>query len=254
MVLNIISLNVRGLGNKLKRKSVFEFYRNKCHVLCLQETHATDENLTIWKNEWGGQVIASNGTSSARGVMMLFKHNFPGTISQVQKDVDGRFVCCKIEVDNSTIALANIYAPNNDVPEFFEKQFRTAFECHNQMVIVGDYNTVMDPELDRKDSQNNNKKAAAKIHALIDELRLNEIWRLRHPESKRYSWIKLFPSERASRIDYAIISQGLSDVVHDTYYLNGVCTDHSAFFVGFNFKDDDRGAGYWKMNCSLSKN
>ena len=54
MSVKIISINVRGLSNKNKCRSIFKYYRDRCDILCLQETHSIEETNNIWKNEWGG--------------------------------------------------------------------------------------------------------------------------------------------------------------------------------------------------------
>ena len=73
MVINIVSINVRGIREVTKRTAIFDFYRNKCDVLCLQETHCSEPDEQIWKSEWGGQIVFSNGTSAARGVAICCK-------------------------------------------------------------------------------------------------------------------------------------------------------------------------------------
>ena len=74
MTLNLISLNVRGIRDEIKRKKIFQFYNEKrCDVLCLQETHSTKEDEIEWKLEWGGNIIFTHGQSNARGCAMLFR-------------------------------------------------------------------------------------------------------------------------------------------------------------------------------------
>ena len=67
MVLNIVSLNVRGIRDAEKRCSIFNFYRNKCNILCLQETHSTLADEAMWRSEWGANIMFSHGESNARG-------------------------------------------------------------------------------------------------------------------------------------------------------------------------------------------
>ena len=56
---------------------------------------------------------------------------------------------------------------------------------------------------------------------------------------------------RASRLDYAVMSMYLSNKVHSSFYLNGIKTDHSAFFLGLELRSAERGKSYWKMNTSI---
>ena len=92
-VVNIISLNARGLADLNKRKSVLEFYTKRCSILCLQETHATEgEVQKYFEQQWQGVGVFSNGTSSARGVCILVKRCLNAKIIQPRTDTEGRFV------------------------------------------------------------------------------------------------------------------------------------------------------------------
>ena len=254
--LNVLSLNVRGLREVNKRRQIFDFYRKKCHILCLQETHSVQEDEVVWTSEWGGQVYYSHGTNMARGVAILIQKDFPIKIEKTILDNAGRYIVMLLSTgDNQRICLSNIYAPNKDSPQFFQDIFLKSFELSEKMVIVGDYNTVLNVELDRNQCQNlsNNNKSTEKLRSLMDELKLCEIWRDRNDGIRRYSWYRSIGHKviQRSRLDYAIISAGLADVVHDTFYLNGLRSDHSAFFVGLLLQSNERGPGYWKFNTTL---
>ena len=54
--LEIVSFNVRGLNDFVKRKDVFDFLRNsKADIICLQELHVTSETEKLFKSQWGGR-------------------------------------------------------------------------------------------------------------------------------------------------------------------------------------------------------
>ena len=69
-----------------------------------------------------------------------------------------------------------------------------------------------------------------------------------NPNSKRYSWYKCRPSLIASRIDFALVSQGISDMCENTGYTTGIKSDHLAFYTYFLIRSEPRGRGYWKLN------
>ena len=86
----------------------------------------------------------------------------------------------------------------------------------------------------------------------MEDLLLTDIWRDRNAETRRYSWYRKskFNSGKTptSRIDYALISAGISDIVHNVMYIAEVESDHSAFFLGLEPHNLERGPGYWKLN------
>ena len=61
-------------------------------------------------------------------------------------------------------------------------------------------------------------------------------------------------ARQASRIDNALIANGLLDEVYDTFYMTGIKSDHSAMCVILELTKESRGPGYWKFNSSLLKN
>ena len=261
MVVNIISLNVRGIKNSIKRRAIFDHYRSRCDWLCLQETHLTEQTCKTWANEWGGQIIFSHGETNARGVAICVKKQSNCCISNVYSDHEGRYCAINVEQNGKNVRVCNIYAPNKDSPGFFNNIFRKELENIHQLVLIGDFNLTLNNNLDRNFSQSksNNENAAKTILSQMDELTLSDVWRIRNPEAKRYSWYRRLnrnsqSSFTASRIDFRLISNGMLDQVHNTMYLAGIQTDHSAFFVGLDMKKFYRGPGFWKFNTTLLSN
>ena len=250
MVLNIISLNVRGLRDENKRRAIFQHYRPSCNVLCLQETHSTASEESCWCAEWGGKIVFSHGSSNSRGTAILFKKGFSYKIISSQSAEDGRVCSVLMNVEDVLILLVNIYGPNKDSPEFFSDICHTAGLQNDKLIIVGDFNTVMDPEIDTTSDNYPNRQSSNRLRQLMSEYVLEDAWRAQNNETKRYSWFRKNPRQ-ASRLDFALVSTGLCDVIHNCMYITGIKTDHSAFFVGFNIEQHERGGGYWKLNTSL---
>ena len=53
--MRILTLNVRGLKEVIKRKSIFEYCRQRADIICLQETHSECEDCKKMELEWGGK-------------------------------------------------------------------------------------------------------------------------------------------------------------------------------------------------------
>ena len=220
-------------------------------MLCLQETHSTEDDEQVWTNEWGGYVWFSHGSSTSRGVAILIKRDCAIDSQIMSRGEDGRMLICRLMSDGVEANVCNIYAPNIDSPGFFNNCFERMKELHNN-IIIGDFNLVLNPILDRNSSMNNNKNAAAQISECMEEFLMEDAWRIRNENVRRYSWYRSTSAKiQASRLDFAIISSEILDQVHDTFYMNGVASDHSAFFIRFEFVKNDRGAGFWKFNTLL---
>ena len=89
------------------------------------------------------------------------------------------------------------------------------------------------------------------LQGICENYYLQDIWRTRNPDTKRYSWYRLKPKLTGSRLDYALVSIGLTSAIENTFYFNGLETDHSAFYFAMNLSKTERGNGYWKFNVSL---
>ena len=77
--LDILSLNVRGIRDQSKRRSIFSFVKDqKAHIYYLQETFSEPNDETIWKKEWGGAMFFSHGTNHSKGVCILVNPVEPG--------------------------------------------------------------------------------------------------------------------------------------------------------------------------------
>ena len=244
-------MNVRGIQNEVKRRTIFEQYRKRCDILCLQETHCEKSKEQLWAKEWGGRALFSSNDSSSRGVCILFHPKNYFNISNVMSDHGGRFIICQIETNcENTYTLSCVYAPNKDESTFFNALNQNLSEYTESKIVVGDFNTVLDVRKDRYNSQYNNFKAQAALNELMNDHLLMELWRVRNPDLQRFSW-RRSDGEQASRIDFMLFSTGLDQKCDNIMYLQGILTDHSAIFCAITDLKHERGRGYWKFNTSL---
>ena len=252
MTLQIVTLNVRGLLDVNKRRTIFEYYRKRANVICLQETHSTAECEQVWKNEWGGHILYAHGTSNSKGVCILIKKELPLNIVKTYSHEEGRYILCEIEDQNNPqnrITLICLYGPNKDQPFLFEDIAKQMQQFRGEYILIGDFNVVLNVHLDRRESITNNRKVKKILEAICDELSLVDVWRVRNPEVKEYSWMRIKNKTiSASRIDYALVTQGLADKVQNAMYLAGIQSDHRAYFIAIDVNQIDRGRGYWKLN------
>ena len=102
------------------------------------------------------------------------------------------------------IWLINLYGPNNDDPSFFENIFNnvsTPQATLDSIIMVGDFNTVLNTSMERKGNHTTNyhPQTLKEIMNVMDMLELVDIWRLKYPDLVRYTLRRL---NQASRLDY----------------------------------------------------
>ena len=253
--LKIVSLNTRGLGNTNKRKKIYRYLRKHEPDLCfLQETHCTTDRNTqnLWSQEWGNKCLFANGTQEARGVAMLFNKKCSQQVKEVHRDINGRYLICKLEILDETYCVANVYAPNENKVNFFTEIFSIIRNMNTTHIIIGgDLNVVQNVQVDRSMPKEYNKLNKEEIVKGMDEFDLCDIWRIKNPDRKCFTWMKGKDKLSWSRIDYFLISETLSNVCTDAEIFPSVQTDHSLITINISVSSNRRGRGTWKFNNSL---
>ena len=94
----ILSLNVRGIRDCDKRRSIFSFLQDqKATFYFLQETYSDPNDESFWKSEWGGNIIFSHGSHHSRGVCIL-----------IDRSVQNSKILYSLSDDSGRIVLINL--------------------------------------------------------------------------------------------------------------------------------------------------
>ena len=165
-------------------------------------------------------------------------------------DCEGRTVICNMSIEDKEITLCNLYAPNQDCPEFFERIFANLQKVAKDHVIIGgDFNLVLNTDLDRHNSKYNNVHAANYVNAFIDSFNVTDIWRDRNQNDRKYSWFrKSVNGWCASRLDFFLTSLGIASMVTDIHMVADCKTDHSLVEMTVENNEFKRGPGIWRLN------
>ena len=252
--LKIITCNVRGMADIMKRRQIFWYFqRQNVDITMLQETHSTISKETFWKSESGKDIIFDHGTSQARGVCIMYNKNLKAQVIKIEKSNNGRYLIVQLILGQKAIVLANIYAPNESSRAFFMEILRKIEEIEADVKIIGgDFNTLLNPEVDRKSLLPTPKitKEAKLINAFMEEYSWADVWRLLHPDKRSFTWIRQKPITM-SRLDYFLLPYGSMTNVVDCEIIPGLNSDHSFVKLTIKFTDNVRGRGFWKMNNRL---
>ena len=251
---DVVSLNARGLGDYKKRRELFHYLHvKKYEIIMLQETHSETKSESFWRAQWGQSLWLSHGTNNSAGVAILISNRCQSEIHYVKIDVNGRYIIMDITIGEQRVTLVNIYGPNRDDTDFFNNLMDQIEELPNDhRIIGGDFNVILDLEQDRKGgSKTTHLKSQEILHQWFEDKDLVDIWRAQHPCTAQYTWFRKKPTPVYSRLDYFIVSFGLSGYIEKTDIIAGYKTDHSMIRMKFRITSNKRGPGYWKLNCSL---
>jgi len=113
----------------------------------------------------------------------------------------------------------------------------------------GDFNCPLNPILDKRGGNLMTRQSVINaIERLQWELDLHDIWHIKNPTERSFTWSQPEPLV-LSRLDYRLISNSISDNVCDVDIISSIKTDHAA--IKIDVGDNVKGPGLWKLNCSL---
>ena len=169
------------------------------------------------------------------------------------RDESGNKLILEVSTERNRLTLISIYGPNRDDHEFYEEIINNVKDSENPIIIAGDFNMVLDPDMDCKDYINiNNPRARDQVLNLMIECNLIDSWRELNLEARQYTWIRKNSTKQA-RLDFFLISGSIFMDVISAKILPGYRTDHSQIVLQFDFGKFEKGKSYWKFNNSLLK-
>ncbi len=121
--------------------------------------------------------------------------------------VDLFFIRCKIY--NNRLALVSIYGPNETDSAFLTQISKTLLEeIDCPLVVGGDFNAVINPILDKSQSDTTANPSSKLLNKFITELNLIDLWRIQNTKAKDFTFFSN-RHKTFSRIDYIFLSPSL---------------------------------------------
>lgn len=252
--LKIILYNVRGLGAPNKRGRLWcELRSQKVDVVFLQETHFTagsTPRLPCFPfNQWFQSTSPIRG---ARGVTIAINRTVPFLLVEVERDLEGRFLCVKGRMQNQCYTFTSIYAPNNGTVDFISKTLKKLEKLREGILILGgDFNLTLDPEMDTSSGktvvscrvQGHLKKSFRALH-LVDS------WRILHSRERDYSYYSRIHNTY-SRIDLLLVDQFDLHLVKSSVIGSITISDHAPVALSLRMGGVDKKERNWRLNESI---
>jgi len=254
--LKIITFNGNGLNSPVRRQKALVWgKKHKVDILFLQETHSSPSEESDWLRDWGGDIYMSHWSTNSKGVgIFIAPHINYDLISQFT-DTDGRVIILEIAINERKITLCNTYGFNEDNPQFFANIIEKLAECNYENLIWGgDHNVVLNLDLDKKGGlYRTHENCKNLLNAWKDENEVDDVWRVQHPNTLRYTWRSRKIPIIQTRLDFFLTSRNITSRVTSSDILNGFSSDHSAPVVIIDVRKLDKGKGFWKLNAELLK-
>src|SRR5690606_38225905 len=128
-------------------------------------------------------------------------------------------------------------------------------EKDNNLIICGDWNTALNPNLDRTlytgSPASSRDPCSAMITEFMQRYNLCDLWRFHNPTSQYYT-CRQTNSASCSRIDYSLVSFSVAHGSHITHSPFPY-SDHSivSIHIPSTVPTAKRGPGVWKLNTSI---
>ena len=129
----------------------------------------------------------------------------------------GRYIILKAEINDKIYVLISIHAPNKDKDSFkFFADLLARLKNENldeeeNIIVGGDFNCPLNMILDKKGRILTPRKSVVSIiNSIHGYLDLIDIWRVKNPNTKSYTWSQNSP-RILCRLDYWLISNNLLD-------------------------------------------
>ena len=192
---------------------------------------------------------------------MLINKKIDCTLKGKELHSEGRHVILQVEINGEDYIIGNIYCPTNSKErEVYYKELTQTLQHigvdeNSSIILGGDWNTIQ-KNIDRQSTKTHvlgDEKSLNNLNNMITQFDLCDIWRVRNPQTKRYTY-RTKKLLYQSRLDYWMISNSIQDIITVTDIISSLYSDHSAIILGAKLlKNDNRGKGYWKFNSSLLK-
>jgi len=243
---SVITLNCKGMNQKEKREKIFNLLKAKhADIICLQETRTNPATSKLIEKLWHLKISWNSHTA------ILINNKKIQSIS-FYTELDNRCIKCTFKLNNQNFCIYNIYAPPDRKNRFsFWQKFSPLFQSSFHNIIVGDFNSILNPDRDRS----SNSQATRDPSIPIINQKLKNF-------TNSYSDLELTPNFTFFSTTAAGSFRGKLDYVfsdqippyhckNETFY---AFSDHLALYVHFKPTSSSHTTNnIWKLNNSILK-
>lgn len=211
----------------LKGPKSFLTWSQSLLILYFCKKHIKHNEHELLRCNWVSQVFQS--TSHLFCETIPFKH-----ISTI----------CSGLIFSVCIMLLNVYGPNYDDPSFFRNIFNLLPNLSNTHLLV------LEPILDRTliRSVGHLLNSTTILNKLINSFDLVDIWRLKHPTDRQYTFSHIHNSY--SRLDFFLIIFKDALCVTSMKHYNRIISDHSTGTISLDLFEIKPNYS-WRFNPTL---
>lgn len=252
MDIKIITLNARGLRNKVKQNEIISMARFLgVNIILVQETHLRASEAKEFDRDFKTKSFWSYGSHNARGVGIIFLNTQGFRINKFEKDTEGRVLSVDIIMGEQATRIINIYGPNKqkESQEFFSEIMPYYFIGSYNFIVGGDFNCVIEPQRDMSSGRHKNAHGARELKTTVEALHLSDVW---ENKKKGDSGFTRLSTKGGSRIDRFYVSKEILKRTREILLIETIgISDHMGVMIRVNMDNNFHRQRPWKMNLKL---
>ena len=198
--------------------------------------------------------------TKSKGIIVLYNKK-KCKIDNFELIQEGMLLSFNVSVQSEIIKILGCYAPSSgDEPEYFvECKNILDNSTENHGLILGDLNTTLDPNLDRRYYKHDNHiKSRLVINSWIEANEMLDFYRLLNGNMQTWTFRTKETHNKTlkSRLDYVLgtpsLCYNISDVTHIFHEYD--ITDHASTYFSIDFQPKNEGPGVFRAHPSLLQN
>lgn len=219
----------------------------------IQETHLKQCDVARFQNKHYRLIASSCALNKTKGVCILLNRKISCNVNITGNDENGRLAFARVCIFNHKLSFTSICCPNEPDKDFFSYIGNILLEQNDfSLVVGGDFNAVLNPSLDKSNSDAIGNSSSTLLKSLLKDLNLVDIWRIQNTTARDYTFFSN-RHKTFSRIDYIFLSPTLAG--HTSINILPILlSDHSALLCNIDLPNIKTKAPRWRLNTSLLTN
>ena len=164
-------------------------------------------------------------------------------------DSKGQLIILNVQIKEKNYFLINLYGLNKDAEAVgFYQDLSTTLQGVD---LDSDLNCPLDPTLDKNGGiPISRQHVINSSESFQNEFSLHDIWRVKNPKTRRYTWCKSSPFIFC-RLNYWLILDNLNDLVTQVDIGASIKTDHFSIILELEDNKDSRKGFSFNFDCEI---